>query len=93
MSRLCTSRVDLVGENIVTSRRGDRQVEASQQFSQGLAFSAYQHGQVVMFVVGLGSDAPEFREHIFTGTMTQPTVISLPVGCFNGILFYESLVS
>jgi hypothetical protein len=28
-------RVDLVGENILGSRLGDRQVEASQQFSQG----------------------------------------------------------
>jgi hypothetical protein len=55
--------VDLVGENILGSRLGDRQVEASQQFSQGLAFSAYQHGQVIMFVVGRGSDTPEFREH------------------------------
>jgi hypothetical protein len=32
MSRLCRSRVDLVGENIISSRLGDRQVEASQQF-------------------------------------------------------------
>ena len=56
-------RVDLVGENILGSRLGDRQVEASQQFSQGLAFSAYQHGQVIMFVVGRGGDTPKFRDH------------------------------
>ena len=60
-------RVDLVGENILGSRLGDRQVEASQQFSQGLAFSAYQHGQVIMFVVGRGGDTPKFRDHAHFG--------------------------
>ena len=56
-------RVDLVVENILGSRFDNRKVEASQQFSQGLAFSAYQHGQVIMFVVGRGGDIPKFGDH------------------------------
>ena len=58
--------INLVGENTLGLRLGDRQVEASQQFSQGLVFSAYQHGQVVMSVVGRGSDTPGFMEHAYS---------------------------
>lgn len=58
--------INLVGENTLGLRLGDRQVEASQQFSQGLVFSAYQHGQVVMSVVGRGSDTPGFMERAYS---------------------------
>jgi hypothetical protein len=58
--------IDLVGENTLSLRPGDRRVEASQQLSQCLAFSAHQHGQVVMSVVGRGSDTPGFMEHAYS---------------------------
>src|SRR6266404_3120076 len=64
--------INLVGENTLGLRLGDRHVETSQQFSQGLAFSAYQHGQVVMSVVGRGSDTPNFREHAYSYLSFDP---------------------
>jgi hypothetical protein len=61
--RIDRRRVDLVGENAFGLRLGDRQVEPSQQLSQGLALSAYQHGQAVVFVVRRGGDRPDWTEH------------------------------
>lgn len=46
--RIDRRRVDLVSENVFGLRLGDRQVEPSQQLSQGFALSAYHHGQAVV---------------------------------------------
>ena len=75
--------INFVGENTLGLRLGDRQVETSQQFSQGLVFSAYQHGQVVMSVVGRGSDTPGLihflRSARFQFVQPQLQLIDLPV--------------
>jgi len=61
--RVDRRRVDLVSENAFGLRLGDRQVEPSQQLSQGFALSAYQHGQAVVSVVRRGGDRPDWRDH------------------------------
>jgi hypothetical protein len=56
-------RVDLVSENTLGLRLGDRLIEPSQQLNQGLALAAYQHGQAVVSVVRRGGDRPDGTEH------------------------------
>src|ERR1700730_4635032 len=61
--RVYRRRVDLVSENTLGLRLGDREIEPSQQLNQGLALAAYQHSQAVVSVVRCGGDTPDGTEH------------------------------
>jgi hypothetical protein len=66
---LLADGVDFVGAGAFSKRFGDRQVEASEQLSHSLSFTAKQHGHSLTAVMG-NRHAPD-RAHVAEGDLAM----------------------
>jgi len=71
---LLADRVDFIGAGAFRKRFGDRQVEASEQLSHSLSFTAKQHAHSLAAIMG-NRHAPD-RAHVAQGDLA--TLHELP---------------